>query len=85
MMKRFFLLIVLLLTVVVSAAEEIVLIQDGKPDCEIILGDKPVRSAQFAALELQYALNKIAACNVEIRATPSGKHKVLRLSPDCPT
>ncbi|MBE6404744.1 MAG: DUF4838 domain-containing protein [Lentisphaerae bacterium] len=77
MLKRFFLLTVLLLTLVVSAAEEIVLIQDGKPNCEIILGDKPVRSAQFAALELQYALKKIASCDVEIRATPSGKQKVL--------
>ena len=60
-----------------SAAEELVLIRNKVPQCEIIVGEKPVRSAQFAALELQYALKRITSSTVEIRSTPSGKQKIL--------
>ena len=77
MMKAILSIVLLNLFFLLSAAEELVLIQKGKPCCEIIVGDKPVRSAQFAAMELQYALKKIASATVEIRSTPSGKQNVL--------
>lgn len=76
-MKKIIAIMILLGIVLLVGAEELVLIQNGKPGCEIIVGSKPVRSAQFAAMELQYALQKITSATVEIRATPSGKQKVL--------
>ena len=60
-----------------AIANTLTLIKDKKVNCEIIVGKKPVRAAQFAALELQHALKRISACNVDILSKPSGKSKVL--------
>ena len=76
-MKKQFIAVFLFLFALLLGAEELILVEKGVPKCEIIVGEKPVRSAQFAAMELQYALQKITSSNVEIRAVPSGKQKVL--------
>ena len=76
-MKKLYFAIFLQLFALFLGAEELLLVEKGVPKCEIIVGEKPVRSAQFAAMELQYALQKITSSKVEIRAVPSGKQKVL--------
>ena len=60
-----------------AIANSLTLIKNKQADCEIILGTKPVRSAQFAAFELQHALKRISSCNVNILSKPSGKKSVL--------
>ena len=60
-----------------AIANTLTLIKDKKVNCEIIVGKKPVRAAQFAALELQHALKRISSCKVNILDKPSGKNKVL--------
>ena len=76
-MKKLFFAVFLHLFALLLGAKELVLVEKGVPKCEIIIGEKPVRSAQFAAMELQYALEKITSSKVEIRAVPSGKQKTL--------
>ena len=76
-MKKVFYIFCLFGIALFLSANELTLVQNGKACCEIIVGAKPVRSAQFAAMELQYALKKIAAVDVKICPKPTGKQKVL--------
>ena len=76
-MKKIFSIFLLLTLTFIVSASELTLVENNKVNCEIIIGAKPVRSAQFAALELQYAIKKIANVEVKICSKPTGKQKVL--------
>ena len=49
------------------------LVKDRTAQSEIVVGERPVRAAQFAALELQYAVKRITGCTLDILPAPSGK------------
>ena len=64
MLKKFILAITCLITAgIVSAVE---LVKDGKPAASIILAEKPTRSAQMAAVELQYHIKLMTGATLEI-------------------
>lgn len=64
MLKKFILAITCLITAgIVSAVE---LVKDGKPAASIILAEKPTRSAQMAAAELQYHIKLMTGATLEI-------------------
>ena len=77
MKKLFILLFTISCFWQLAIAKNLTLVKNKQANCEIIVGNKPVRSAQFAALELQHALKRISSCNVDILSKPSGKSKVL--------
>ena len=79
-MKRLLFAFVFLFVSALSAAT--VLVKDGKPQGAIILGSRPTRAAQFAALELQYWISKITGAQLPIRAVPQNGDQVLMLGPD---
>ncbi len=62
--------------IVLSGGETLTLVRDGKPESEIIVGSNPVKSAQFAALELQHIVKLITGAELEVRAAPSDGKKV---------
>ena len=49
------------------------LVELGLPKAEIIIGDKPTRTAQFAAFELQHCVKLMTGATLPIIATASGK------------
>ena len=73
-MKRLLFAFVFLFVSALSAAT--VLVKDGKPQGAIILGSRPTRAAQFAALELQYWISKITGAQLPIRAVPQNGDQV---------
>lgn len=51
-------------------AAEVYLVQDGRPQAEIILAEKPARMARLAAKELQTYVEKISGSRLEIVTQP---------------
>jgi Domain of unknown function (DUF4838) len=49
-----------------DASKSTVLVEDGKPVCSIVIAKEATRSAQFAAFELQYHIQKITGAKVPI-------------------
>ena len=55
-----------------QASNSIVLVRDGQPMATIMLAEKPTRSAQFAAAELQYHVEKITGAVLPILTNAAG-------------
>ncbi|RMG81162.1 MAG: DUF4838 domain-containing protein, partial [Bacteroidetes bacterium] len=53
-----------------TAKHQVALVTNGKPSASIVLGDKPTKSAQFAAKELQYQIKRISGAELKIKKTP---------------
>ncbi len=68
MNRAVFLLLLLLLSPLQGA--ECFLVQNGRPQAEIILAEKPQRSARLAAQELQNYLEKISGAHLPIVTAP---------------
>ncbi len=66
----------LFLTAWVTAFCDLTLVQDGKAQAEIILGENPTQSAGLGALELQYHLKKITGAEIPILKRPINKNFV---------
>ena len=64
MLKKLMLAVMCLTTVSLVSAVE--LVKDGKPAATIVLAEKPTRSAQLAALELQYHIKLLTGATLEI-------------------
>ena len=64
-----------------AAAAEVVLIRDGKPASEIIVPQKPTRSVQMAAFELQHLIYLISGTRLAIVKTPHDGMLPIRLGP----
>ncbi|MBP5222724.1 MAG: DUF4838 domain-containing protein, partial [Lachnospiraceae bacterium] len=62
----------------VNAAEKAILVKDGVPASEIILGNRPTASAQLGAFELQYAVKRMTGAKLPIleQATKSKNFKI---------
>ena len=73
-MKKFLLVFMVLFLGSLSAGT--IIVRDGKPQGAIIVGKRPTRAAQFAALELQYWLSKISGAQLPIRTQPHKNDKV---------
>lgn len=59
------------------------LVKDGKACSVIVLGEKPTRSAQFAAFELQYLIKLMTDCEIPIMAkAPDGVKTRLNVGAD---
>ncbi|MBI4028305.1 MAG: DUF4838 domain-containing protein [Verrucomicrobia bacterium] len=63
----------------VAADRNYVLAQDGRPGAVIVVAEKPTRSAQFAAYELQAHLNRITGANFAIATDEEPAGEGLRL------
>jgi len=61
------------LTSVVHANADCFLVEDGQPRAEIIIAEKPPRTARLAAQELQIYVEKISGVKLSIVTQPSGK------------
>ena len=67
------LLTALLLTPLASLhAADTFIVENGQPRAEIVISDKPQRSARLAAQELQDYVEKISGAHLPIVTTPSG-------------
>ena len=69
-MKKLFFVLCLLCCAVF--ADEIALVKNGKPVSEIVIPEKPTRSVQMAAFELQHLVQLITGAELTI-TTRSGK------------
>ena len=58
-----------------AAADGLTLVRDGIAQAEIVLGAKPTKSAQMAALELQDQIRSMTGAELPIIAAPSGKRQ----------
>ena len=54
-------------TVLIGAEETMILVKAGQPEAEIILGEKPTKVAQFAAMELQHHIKLMTGASLLIR------------------
>ena len=70
-MKHIALSILSLLAAATHAADTF-LVENGEPRAEIVINDKPQRSARLAAQELQNYVEKISGAHLPIVTTPSG-------------
>lgn len=59
-----------------SAAEEMYIVKDGNPGAEIIISEKPTRTAKLAATEFQRFIQLISGATLPISKAPSGKYPV---------
>ncbi|MBQ7175981.1 MAG: DUF4838 domain-containing protein, partial [Victivallales bacterium] len=62
---------VLILPIVVLCADYW-LVEKGVPKAELVIGEKPTRTAQFAALEMQHCIRLMSGATLPIVASPSG-------------
>ena len=70
-MKHIALSILSLLTAATHAADTFI-VENGQPRAEIVISDKPQRSARLSAQELQNYVEKISGAHLPIVTTPSG-------------
>lgn len=59
-----------LVAVSLSAQADVTLVEDGAPRATIVLAEKPTKSAQLAAFELQYVIGKITGATLPIAREP---------------
>jgi hypothetical protein len=64
---------ILILALLLPAASDakLFLVENGKPNAEIVIAEKPARAAEFGAKELQTYLEKITGARLEIVTKPS--------------
>ncbi len=67
---KYFISLLGLLAFTAVHASEVFLVQDGRPQAEIILAEKPARMAKLAASELQTYVEKISGGRLEIVTQP---------------
>lgn len=67
---------VLLAAVSMSHAADTFIVENGQPRAEIIIAEKPTRSAKLAAKELQTFIEKISGARLSIATAPSGAQAV---------
>ena len=60
-------------------AQDIVLVRNGIPEAEIVLGKKPSRAAQMAAFELVHVIRLITGAELPIAAEGGGKMLPIRI------
>ncbi len=60
----------------VQAYCDLILVENKIPKSEIVIGASPTRSAQFAALELQYGIKLITGAEIPIVAAPKNSDTV---------
>ena len=70
MLKQLITSIVILPLVVFCA--DYWLVENGNPKAELVIGAKPTRTAQFAALEMQHCIKLMSGATLPIVASPSG-------------
>lgn len=74
-------ILIAILTVVsalfLNAAEKIKITDNGKPCAEIIIGEKPTRSVQFSAFELQYVVKLMTGAELPIVKKPTGRFPII--------
>ena len=72
-MKKLFIMLGLICFSLWSA-EEITVVQDRKPQAEIVIGEKPTKSVQFSAFELRHIVQMMTGAKLPIVKKPtSGK------------
>jgi len=76
-MKRLFIFFFLTLFSVCVQAD-VLLVKDGKPVSEIVLGEKPTRAAQFAAFELRHTVSLITGAELPI-VSEAGKNGMVKI------
>ena len=81
MMKKVFYGILAALCFLNLCAAEVVLVRDGKPLSEIVLPEKPTRSEQMAAFELQHLIHLMTGAKLSIVQTPRAGMLPIRLGP----
>jgi hypothetical protein len=72
-MKHLITFAIVLAPLTALRAAETLLVENGHPRAEIVISDKPQRSARLAAQELQDQIVKISAARLPIVTQPSGK------------
>ena len=70
MLKRLITSVLILPLVVLCADYR--LVENGNPKAELVIGAKPTRAAQFAALEMQHCIKLMSGATLPIVASPSG-------------
>ncbi|MEI8342513.1 MAG: hypothetical protein WCH43_13395, partial [Verrucomicrobiota bacterium] len=68
----------------VFAAGQMYMVKDGSPGAEIIVAEKPTRTAKLAASELQRFIKLISGATLPIANAPSGKYPVTLYVGDSP-
>jgi len=59
-----------------SSGAQPFLVENGRPQAEIIVAEEPTRMQQLAAVELRDHLEKISGANLEIRDAPGGGERL---------
>ena len=64
-MKKLFIMLGLI-SFSLWSAEQITIVKDRKPQAEIVIGEKPTKSVQFSALELQHIVQMMTGAKLPI-------------------
>ena len=75
-MKQLSVFLLLFFLSCVTTMAELFIIEDGKPNAEVVIAEKRPRMASLAALELQYYLQQITSARLPITTRLGDEHPV---------